>query len=403
MFTSEVRIMPKETLMIQSLGPLRDVALDIAPTTVLLGKSGAGKSLTLKVLAMMRHIAKMNIIRQAVKIAGARRTGFHLNKESYTRFVDIAHLIHGDTKIVYTLNWEENATCTVSFPSMKTTFSPKNAIGPFMKLAFLSDTRNLVASWERRGAALQSRILDAYFAETYELWEQALDNAPTGKHPLDYLGLTLEASREGGRRKVELIDSTQGTRTKFTRTASGQRASAPIAICAHWLTHGYDFQEDIRRHYLAAILNDLVRRQVSPQKAQLKLSGFPSRFLALHIEEPELGLDPETQVAFLENLVQDFDSLPSGTEASIVFTTHSPYWVTALNTLLQEAHHPFLTPQRLAGYLIQDGSARSILDPKTNLLLAQNLDEAAEKLDARSHAPWRSPAHEPQRLGDSLP
>lgn len=146
--------MPKETLTIHSLGPLRDVSLDIAPTTVLLGKSGAGKSLTIKVLAMMRHIAKMNIIRQAVKIAGARRTGFHLTKESYTRFSDIAHLIRSDTRIVYTLNWGENASCTVSFPSMKTTFSPKNAIGPFMKLAFLSDTRDLVASWERRGTVL---------------------------------------------------------------------------------------------------------------------------------------------------------------------------------------------------------------------------------------------------------
>ena len=172
-------------------------------------------------------------------------------------------------------------------------------------------------------------------------------------------------------------------RTQFTRAASGQRASAPIAICAHWLACNYNFQEDIRRHYIDEIVNDLVRRQVSLENAKLKLGGFPFHFLALHIEEPELGLDPETQVAFLENLIQNFDSLPSGTEASIVFTTHSPYWVTALNTLLQEAHHPFLSPQRIAGYLIQDGSARSIFDPETNLLLAQNLDKTAEDLDSR--------------------
>lgn len=95
--------MPKETLTIRNLGPLRDVTLDIAPTTMLLGKSGTGKSLTLKVLSMMRHIAKMTIIRQTVKIAGARRTGFLFTKNSYTRFADIAHLIHSDTKIVYTL------------------------------------------------------------------------------------------------------------------------------------------------------------------------------------------------------------------------------------------------------------------------------------------------------------
>ena len=172
--------------------------------------------------------------------------------------------------------------------------------------------------------------------------------------------------------------------TQFTRAASGQRASAPIAVCAHWLAHHYDFQEDIRHHYIDEIVNDLVRRQVSPEKAKLKLSGFPSRFLALHIEEPELGLDPETQVAFLENLVQSFASLPDHTAVSLVFTTHSPYWVSALNILLQEANYSFLTPQRITGYLLQNGTALLIRDPETSLLLAQNLDKAAEELDTRS-------------------
>lgn len=379
--------MISEDLVIQNLGPLRDVHIQIKPMTLLLGKTGAGKSLTLKVLAMMRHICKMTIVRHALKVSGVKKkSSFRLREDSYLKFANLQELVSDKTKIVYTLHWENATSCTIRFPNItRPNFAPKNAIGPFMKLAFLADSRNLVASWERKGASLQSRILDNYFAETYELWDQALADLPESGLHLDYLCLALEAAHNNdGHREVALVDSAQRSRTRFVQSASGQRASIPIAICLHWLLNRYNFDEDISRHYVTEILADFMARK-APLKSlsTQKLAKFAKRFLAIHIEEPELGLDPNTQIDLLENLVSAIDNRRTTAEVSVAFTTHSPYWVAALNTLLQEKRHDFLAPGRVAGYLIQDGISKNLFDPETNLLIAQNLDDATSSLDIR--------------------
>ena len=88
----------KETLVIRNLGPLTDVVLDdIRPVMVLLGKSGSGKSLILKALAMMRHVCKKQLIRRALKASGVSKTSFRIRKDSYLKFADIENLISGST------------------------------------------------------------------------------------------------------------------------------------------------------------------------------------------------------------------------------------------------------------------------------------------------------------------
>ena len=47
----------KESLYIQNLGPVKEVILDdITPLTVLIGKSGCGKSTVMKVLSICRWV-----------------------------------------------------------------------------------------------------------------------------------------------------------------------------------------------------------------------------------------------------------------------------------------------------------------------------------------------------------
>lgn len=71
--------MIQETLHIKSLGPLHNVAMDdIRPVMVLVGNTGSGKSLVLKVLAMMRHVAKCMLIRRALKASGVKKKSFRI-------------------------------------------------------------------------------------------------------------------------------------------------------------------------------------------------------------------------------------------------------------------------------------------------------------------------------------
>ena len=94
-----------------------------------------------------------------------------------------------------------------------------------------------------------------------------------------------------------------------------------------------------------------------------------------------------TQLRFADDLMRIMDSAVEerkSLEASIMFTTHSPYWVTALNTIAQEGRSKFLSWNRFGGYLIKnDGTAESLRDEESHLLMTPNMDEASETLDTR--------------------
>jgi len=96
-----------ESLKIKDLGPLVDVVINnIWPVTVLIGESGSGKSLILKILAMMRHVCKKQLIRRVLKISGVKKTSFRIPKDSYLSFAEIEHLVVATTHIQYELQYD---------------------------------------------------------------------------------------------------------------------------------------------------------------------------------------------------------------------------------------------------------------------------------------------------------
>ena len=154
------------------------------------------------------------------------------------------------------------------------------------------------------------------------------------------------------------------------------------------MTHGYDFEQAVRRSYKSIILDAMMRdsedgRRFIPSE---KILPFRDYYLCVHIEEPELSLDPVTQLRFADDLMRIMDSAIEKRvlQASIMFTTHSPYWVTALNTIAQEGNSKFLSWERLGGYVVKNnGTVESIRDDESHLLMTPNMDEASETLDKR--------------------
>ena len=107
------------------------------------------------------------------------------------------------------------------------------------------------------------------------------------------------------------------------------------------------------------------------------------KVLSCLIEEPELSLDPNTQIHFADDLFSILDNADEELFINLIFTTHSPYWVMALNTILLEGKSKSLRWENLTGYLIQDGVAKTLKNEDLKLLDAPNLDSAYEALDAR--------------------
>ena len=394
-----------ESLKIRALGPLVDVVLDdIRPVTVLVGESGSGKSLVLKVLAMMRHVCKMELIRRALKISGVNKTSISIRKDSYLTFAEIGNLVGAETRIIYDLSYNNGMlNCQISldkkgFNVHLDDSAANDKAGPFLKIAFISDTRNLLASWARKGANIQSKILDNYFSETYGLWDEAMDAKNSTEQSLGYLNTKLLVGKNKSGRQDVVIVSKDGRKTLFEHGASGEKASIPVSIILRYLTRGYDFEKAVQRSYKSIILDAMMRESEDGRRfiPSEKILPFKDYSLCVHIEEPELSLDPVTQLRFADDLMQIMDSaLERQLDASLVFTTHSPYWVTALNTISEEGRSKFLSWARLSGYVIKNnGTVESIRNDESHLLMTPNMDEASDILDTRYNSALESHYHE---------
>jgi predicted ATPase len=110
------------------------------------------------------------------------------------------------------------------------------------------------------------------------------------------------------------------------------------------------------------------------------------------IEEPELNLYPITQKHLVQYLVEKC----TFNKNQLLMTTHSPYVLSSLNLLIfayQTAQkHPeqieaikaivpqesWINPDEFAAYFVDEGTARSIISPKTGMIAENELDGVSD-------------------------
>jgi predicted ATPase len=118
---------------------------------------------------------------------------------------------------------------------------------------------------------------------------------------------------------------------------------------------------------------------------------------SVYIEEPEAHIFPTAQ----KNIVELISTVYNARKDSLQFfiTTHSPYILTAFNNLIQAGilavdateekieqisrHVPktrFLNPNEVSVYSLADGYCKSIIDPETDLIDANIIDEVSNEL-----------------------
>ena len=110
------------------------------------------------------------------------------------------------------------------------------------------------------------------------------------------------------------------------------------------------------------------------------ISKFPSPGRTLIIEEPEAHLFPQSQVQILEYMVKQ--TLRRGT--STIFTTHSPYLLTALNTLIlanEVQQSGGIDFEEVGAYALISGRSNDITDLESRMISADYIDSVTEELD----------------------
>jgi len=359
----------KESIHIQNFGPLRDVRIDdIKPLTVLIGDSASGKSALMKVVALMRYIYKMVNVRAYLKNSHISKTPFRVRfdsllhdgmKEMLTSQTEIEYIVTCLGKREYKITYKEKLNANIGV---------ENEDLLFFKEAFVAETRSLVPMWYTRGASIRGD-LGFLFHETFNDFFQAVDRIK--EQPLNYIDMKMQVVK-GPWRKELFVAPNDGHHKpiKLHHASSGIQTSAPLMTIMRYFANEFSFSAAFRRSVLDILTDDNITK-FRPEVNSEDLK----KFVHLHIEEPELSLDPRTQCLFINDLIReafyrgDNKSPADGRQLGLMFATHSPYILNHLNVLLKASYYekarkqdPYIEPGEIAVYRLHDGEVHSLVE-----------------------------------------
>jgi len=199
-------------------------------------------------------------------------------------------------------------------------------------------------------------------AETFHQWEDGQPDTVEGQRirEIGKQALGGEAYRVGERWKWEFGGK---ERLDIDMASSGQKANWPLVLLAEVL---FTWRRD---------------REI------------PEDF-AIHVEEPEIHLHPEAQVAMVKILAYLVNH-----GFRVLVTTHSLIVLYAVNNLLAASGLPEdlvepgvpepevrLKPGKVGAYFFrEDGEVVSLVDPETGLLSEAELAEVEERLSVEAN------------------
>ncbi len=356
----------KESIIIKNFGPLKDVEInDIKPLTVFIGKSASGKSTIMKVIALMRYIYKMVNIRSYLKNAKITRSPFRLRFNSLLQD-GLENMITAETEIYYTVEINsQKYTLSYTDRSLRSDINIPNSDLVFFKESYVSETRSVIPTWASKVAALKGANLGFYFHETFNDFNDATDVIK--EQQLDYLDLKMKVQKSGNKPKQFMIESLQeGPKpVELSYASSGIQTSAPLFAIVHYFANGFSFKDAFQRSVLNYLYKQDRLDKFTPQISQSDLE----KYVHIHIEEPELSLDPEAQRALISNLIDEaFHKNSEDRKLGLIIATHSPYIVNHLNVLLRAGYfkrtrenYPFLEKDDIAVYRVLEGTLTSLM------------------------------------------
>lgn len=364
----------KESILIRNLGPVRELVIDdIKPVTFFIGASASGKSTILKTVSLFRYLFKMLCIRSYLKDAKISRSPFRIRMESLLRSSGFDSLVRGDTYIEYTVTRTQQYV--LRFSNRKLSYEPKLVQREdlaFFKVSFISENRNIIPLWASRIAVNKGAKLGFYFHETFNDFNEATD--AIREFDVDFFRVKMNVRRTDiGKRYVLSGYGPGSVSFDLGRASSGMQSSIPLAVIARYFATEFSFKEAFRRSVLNYLYenDNLTEFQPNVELTQI------AKYVHLHIEEPEVSADPDTQIAIVDYLVHQCLLGKSGDRTmSLMVATHSPYIMNELNVLIRSTSIP------IAAYKVVDGGLESLLakDNRSGETVV-NVIDMAEQMD----------------------
>ena len=371
----------KETIHVKNVGALRDTGeIEIRPLTVVIGCSASGKSTLMKLVILMRYLYKRVNIRAYLKNSSIDNKLFTIRFKDSLRD-DIKTLFKGDSFILYRVKINGN---TYELKYDKGIFSYDDNIANedivFAKDVWVSEMRSAIPALVSKGTLAKNTSLGFFFDETLKDFDAATDAI---KHfDLDYVGLKLDVQKGGNNQKKYVLTPNDGAYEafEFRHASSGIQTTIPLVVMTKYFATEFSFKKAQER----SIIQYLFERDLTTKyRPEMEIADM-QKVVQLHIEEPELSLDPNSQRSLINALVKDaFHNNAADRAVYLMLATHSPYILNHQNVLLRASYYnhgrsawPFIKPEKVIVYRMVNGGLMNLMatDEDTNEDVINTLD-----------------------------
>lgn len=319
-----------EHLIVRSFGPVKELDIKFKKVTLFIGDQGTGKSCVAKLFSTFKWIEKVlsqkkykpsyfeQYNRFKTKICAYHRIESFINDNSYIRF-------EGD---LYDFLYENG---------MFRVRDKNQDIHGIAKIMYVPAERSIVSVAENKSKLLKelpdsSETFSDEFVNAKQFFQSGYDLPFEGLR-FEYDSLNDTGWISGADYKVRLINA-----------SSGIQSSLPMCIVSEYLNSKISDKEEIklskeekdklekrvaeimRNDELSDSIKDMMIRQLSYANRYNRLINI--------VEEPELNLFPSSQKEVLFSLISNN---ASSDENMLVFTTHSPYSLAIVNTMIMGA------------------------------------------------------------------
>lgn len=383
-----------ERLIVKSFGPIKELDVTFKKVTLFIGDQGVGKSCVAKLFSMFKWTEKVlsqkkykrtyfeQYNRFKTKLCSYHRLKSFINDESYIRFESQLYVF------VY-----ENGTFSVEDRTME--------VDGISKIIYVPAERSIVSVAENKLKLLKE------LPESSETFADEFVNAKKFFHsgyelPFEGLRFEYDALNDAGwiygdDYKVRLVNA-----------SSGIQSSLPMSIVSEYLSRKISDREEIKlskeekdrleKRVAEIMQNEDISDSIKDMMLrQLSSANIYNRFVNI-VEEPELNLFPSSQMQVLFSLVANNNS---SSKNMFIFTTHSPYSLAIINTMIMGSkayentegekqmvmdvlptkYH--IHVQDIAGYRLSSTEkcyCQSIINKKTGLISKNELDSVSDDI-----------------------
>lgn len=339
-----------ESLHIKNFGPIQEVVLDdIRPLTILIGPSGSGKSTALKLLAIFRWLYKRASIKGYLKASGVSKSGKDIRFRTLLKTSGVEEYLKPNSEIrysrdgamIYYANGKLNKVI-VEQPSCE-------------KIAFISDKRSIISDYLDH--KVERRTGGYYLQDTIDNFMIAKDSISAMNLP--FLNVTFKVEKVNNETQYRFYgDADERYKVRMSAGSSGMQTVTPLCMITEYFSSHFNPVKS----FAESLWQYMAETDTLSQFSSVKNVGeIENKNVHLLLEEPELNLDPQSQIRLVDTLINSCFYTNRSYNMTLAMATHSPYILNYLNLLIRRhqmnSNEVKLSFENLSVYEIVEGTS----------------------------------------------